>query len=142
MFIKKTFAFEEEKKQLDEFEMAEEKLKCQITLDMKEKDFVKEQFVPTLAKSLGIEDAQMRITDVREGSVIVDYEIIEDKSNGKKLAEISQLLDERIVNIFSDNKILSYKVGKINKQAPQNETILPFGKWRLDSNIQNYVYYD
>jgi|TARA_B110001450_G_C17590536_1_gene468773 hypothetical protein len=115
--------------------MAEEKLKCQITLDMKEKDFVKDSFVPKLAKSLGIEEAQMRITDVREGSVIVDYEIIEDKSNGKKLAEISKLLDEKIVNIFSNNKILSYKVGKNRKQAPQNETILPLGKWRLDSNI-------
>ena len=65
---------------------------CQVTLDSTVEDFElnggKETFIDNLTLYLGIDDIQIRVTSVREGSVIIDYEIIEDESNGMSLAEI------------------------------------------------------
>lgn len=76
----------------DEFEKAKETLKCQITLDTTVEDFEenggKVAFVENLVLYLGIEDTQIRVTGVRQGSVIIDYEIIEDSSTGLSLADI------------------------------------------------------
>lgn len=48
----------------------------------------KEAFVGNIAENLGIKASQIKVTGVREGSVIVDYEITEDPSTGISLSEI------------------------------------------------------
>ena len=40
------------------------------------------------SENLGIKASQIKVTGVREGSVIVDYEITEDPSTGISLSEI------------------------------------------------------
>lgn len=73
-------------------EEPKEKLKCQVTLDTTKEDFEQNggeaAFVGNVAENLGIKESQIKVTGVREGSVIVDYEITEDPSSGMSLAEI------------------------------------------------------
>jgi hypothetical protein len=73
-------------------EKPKEKLKCQITMDTTKEDFEQNggeaAFVGNIAENLGIKESQIKVTGVREGSVIVDYEITEDPSSGVSLAEI------------------------------------------------------
>jgi hypothetical protein len=41
-----------------------------------------------IVENLGISESQIKVTALREGSVIVEYEIIEDPTTGVSLAEI------------------------------------------------------
>ena len=58
------------------------------TLDEFEQNGGEAAFVDNLAGSLGIKKSQVEVTGVKEGSVIVDYEITEDAETGISLSEI------------------------------------------------------
>ena len=54
-------------------------LKCSVRLDTTMEEFEskggEKMFVQNLAESIGIEKSNIKVTQIREGSVIVDYEI-------------------------------------------------------------------
>jgi hypothetical protein len=69
-----------------------EKLKCSLTMDSTMDEFEENggsaAFADNVAGSLGLKKSQVEVTGVREGSVIVDYEITEDAETGMSLSEI------------------------------------------------------
>lgn len=74
---------------------AVEKIECTVRMDMTMGEFEnqggKKQFAKNLSNSLGIDKSMIEVTGVREGSVIVDYNLKVDKNSKISLNELKTL---------------------------------------------------
>lgn len=77
-----------------------EVLACNLRIDTTMKAFEKQggrqMFEENLAESLGISMSQVQVTGLREGSVIVDYNLIVDKSSKMDINELKSLQNEKM----------------------------------------------
>lgn len=46
------------------------------------------KFIENISKSLWLNESQVKVTDIRSGSVIIDYQIREDENNMMSLKQI------------------------------------------------------
>lgn len=77
-----------------------EVLACNLRIDTTMKAFEKQggrqMFEENLASSLGLNMSQVQVTGLREGSVIVDYNLVIDKNSKISLDELKTLQNEKM----------------------------------------------
>ena len=85
--------------------MPRDAIQCNVRMEWTMKDFFAAggttKFVDRLAASLGIHFSSIKIVSVYEGSVVIDYDIVEEPINNQPLNTIK----EKQIELFATNKI-------------------------------------